>query len=147
MSDRRHDALITLVRELRGLYRYLYNTRPLTGGTSRGLTRSQSELIALVAKHPDGVTTTSLADELQISSAAVTQAVDSLVHKGLLTRKTNPTDRRSTFIALKQHSRHESFETFYAEHISPLFSGLSDAELQQLITLLEKIDKGDGDEQ
>ncbi len=143
MPENRKQQLILFVRELRALYRHLYNTRPGDQPATKGaaLTRSQNELLSVVAKCDGGITTTHLAKELHVSNGAVTQTVDGLVSKGLLSRQENPSDRRSTLICLDRPLQPASFEEFYVDHISPLFADLSDTEIRQLIALLEKIKK------
>lgn len=144
MPKPRDQQLLHLVRQLRALYRDLYNARPgCDAGPALGkpLTGSQTELLSVVTRHRAGITATDLAGVLHISSGAITQLVDPLVEKGLLTRRENPQDRRSILIARKRSATQQSssFEEFYALHISPMFQDLTDGDLEQLITLVQKI--------
>jgi DNA-binding MarR family transcriptional regulator len=145
MSSVRNQQLLQLVRQLRALYRDLYSTRPINCDPpvlwGKSLTHSQSELLSIVAQHKTGITATDLAGILKISSGAITQLVDPLVTKELLTRREHPQDKRSVLIALKHPLSQPlpSFEEFYAAHISPMFEELTDKELHQLTSLIQKI--------
>lgn len=145
MLELRNQKLLLLVRQLRRLYRDLYNARPTDCDTlpvqGASLTRSQNELLSTLVKHKGGLSVTALAETLKISSSAITQLVDPLVKKGLLIRQENPADRRSVLVALKRPAAPQriSFEEFYAAHISPMFEELSDTELDQLLRLTEKV--------
>jgi DNA-binding MarR family transcriptional regulator len=87
------------------------------------------------------VSTKELAAQLDISSSAATQLVDGLVENGNLKRSDNPADRRSQYIELsgaaKKHMK--LMRKLYLKRLSELFSGLSDAELEQYLRLSTKV--------
>lgn len=103
--------------------------------------RGHMALFFRLTKQKEGVAVKDLADSFHITSGAVTQIVDSAVEMGVVTREADPNDRRSQIIKLSQKakSKIDSFKKNYFEHLSPKFSTLSDLELQQLATLLKKI--------
>lgn len=137
----REQQLFNMVRQLRQLYRLLYYTRPTEcSGSSTSLSRAQQELVAVLARQPEGMAAGVLAASLGVSNGAVTQLVDSLAEKGVVTRRAHPDDRRSIMVILTQPSPGaQDFETAYAVHIGPLFDDLSDRELDELLGLIQRI--------
>ena len=62
--------------------------------------------------------------------------------KGLVNREGDPTDRRIVLLKITPKAR-EQFEHFKQEHLSSfaqLFNVLDDEEINQLVTLLDKIE-------
>ena len=95
------------------------------------------------AVRPDGVSLKELAAKLNITAAAASEMVDSLVNRGLLVREPNPNDRRAVRIhfSTAMHKRwlrvHDAFTRLSKE----LIGDLSDDELQILMKTLAKIRK------
>jgi DNA-binding MarR family transcriptional regulator len=59
-----------------------------------GLPQSEIELLRVLSDHP-GYTVSDIARTLGLQSSNVSATVRSLIQRGLVTRTTNPTDRRS----------------------------------------------------
>lgn len=105
-----------------------------------GITPSQWGVLRVIHMR-ERVSTKELAAQLDISSSAATQLVDGLVENGNLKRSDNPDDRRSQYIELsgpaKKHMK--LMRKLYLKRLSELFSGLSDAELEQYLRLCTKV--------
>jgi len=105
------------------------------------LSRKETIFLFMIAKSKDGVTSKDLAMWMWISPGAVTQFIDNLVAKNLVVREEDPNDRRSMKVTLTDfaRSKFESFRKGYMGTVTPFFANLSDSELSQLNTLLEKL--------
>ena len=105
------------------------------------LTRPQTDLLFFVAPHNDGVSVKEIAEEFHVTSGAITQVVDVLVSKKLLSRKEDPSDRRVLRIRLTPHARQQfsEFEKGFIIAVSEKFEQLTDDEINELISLLSKV--------
>jgi len=73
-------------------------------GRALALTGSQFAVLigTAYAQDRDGVSIRSLADHIQLAPTHVTTEVGRLIRKGLLTKKTNPRDRRGVLVMLSR---------------------------------------------
>jgi DNA-binding MarR family transcriptional regulator len=73
-------------------------------GHALALTGSQFAVLigTAYAQDRDGVSIRSLADHIQLAPTHVTTEVGRLIRKGLLTKKTNPRDRRGVLVMLSR---------------------------------------------
>jgi MarR family 2-MHQ and catechol resistance regulon transcriptional repressor len=78
---------------------------------------------------------------LHVSSSAATQLINVLQKKGLVLRKTNPTDKRVSFVELsiKAKKFFNSIKKKTNMHIKKLFSGFTDDELNTFAALIKKL--------
>jgi len=78
---------------------------------------------------------------LEMSSSAVTQLVDGLVHNGFVIRKTNKNDRRAVrlTLSLKGKKQIQAMKEKRINGVVELFESLSDEELHTYLTLHKKI--------
>jgi DNA-binding MarR family transcriptional regulator len=99
-------------------------------------------ILFVLAYKRGGTSVKELADVLSVTSGAVTQFIDVLVEKGLVTREEDPNDRRLLQIKLTKfaRSKFKEFKKDYFVAMSKAFTNLSNEEIMQLITLLNKID-------
>jgi len=84
-----------------------------------------------------------LADVKQISRAAVSQAVDALVVKGLVERAQNPDDRRHVFLTLTENGQ-ELLEAIFwdtSQWMKQYFATLDEDEMSRLMDGMEMIRK------
>lgn len=104
------------------------------------LSRSQVEVLFLVAHSEDPMTPGRLAAELGVTPGAVTQLVTSLVTAGLVEQQRDETDARRRVLTLTAGSRARvaRFEQAVVREFAPLFSELSDDELETLAGLLAR---------
>jgi len=105
------------------------------------LSRPQVMILFFIAPKKNGATVKELAKFMQVTPGAVTQFIDILVKKKLVSREGGSGDRRSiniklTSLAKKQFSH---FKKEYLENIGFAFSSFSTAEIYQFIKLISKI--------
>ena len=96
-------------------------------------------LEALLHKGP--LTITAIQAKVLLASGSMTAAVDRVEKKGLVVRKTTPTDRRARLLELTPEGRRTATALFekHARDLETLMSVLSDAEKQRLYALLKKL--------
>jgi len=108
-----------------------------------GLTSRQTATLLHVAR-ADGLSQLQLARTLRIAPSRVVALADELERRGLLKRRSDPTDRRVRLLRLTRSGRamvHTLTEVTDA-HEAWLTTGLDDAEREQLLTLLKKVAAG-----
>ena len=113
----------TLTR-LRELVNVAAQVRPAVA-TRAGL--SASELVALEHLFAEPLGPAELSRRLQVTSAATSQILDRLGHRGHVEREAHPTDGRRTVVRLTDSGRAEVLE-----HLMPMFRALAemDADLE-----------------
>jgi len=80
-----------------------------------------------------------LAEKKQVSRPAVSQAVSVLVRKGLVTRQTNPADRRETHLELTPYAR-EAMDANYQKNrdwMNEKMKAIAPEELTQILQVME----------
>ena len=99
------------------------------------------DLLAQLDRAPDGLTMGELSSRLMVSNGNVTGLTDALVREGLVSRLTDPDDRRSLRIRLTPAGKH-AFDAMTPTHeqwIDQMMGGLSRAEMAHLLELLGKL--------
>ena len=88
-----------------------------------------------------GVRAKELAEHLRIAPRSVTEVVDALEAKGLVSRTPDPTDRRATVVALTDRGRELSQEVrrLRGAESEKLFRRLSAADRADLARILGKL--------
>jgi MarR family transcriptional regulator, transcriptional regulator for hemolysin len=104
------------------------------------VTRSQWAMIAVVATNP-GATQRMIADMLEMSEASAGRLVDRLCGEGLLERRARNDDRRAKAIYLTDAAEPllEKLTIVARESEDLMFRGFSDAELETLKALLDRV--------
>ena len=125
------------VMKITRLTSYSFNGETITG--------PQAHLLFRISKEKTGVSMKELAEQLCVTSGAITQFIDELVEKKLLVRKPSSVDRRTVKVQLSESAlmHLEVFKQEYIKIITPRFAKLTDEELQQLTRLFDKIGTGD----
>ncbi|MDH6151774.1 MULTISPECIES: MarR family winged helix-turn-helix transcriptional regulator [Paraburkholderia] len=85
------------------------------------------DLMAQLERHPDGLKMTELSRRLMVTGGNVTGITDQLEKEGLVTRDTDPNDRRSISVCLTPAGR-KAFDKMAVAHeqwVVELFGGLS----------------------
>jgi DNA-binding MarR family transcriptional regulator len=149
MTKRRDELMFQLFETMNGFRRQMIASKMQRFHKKR-LGNSQQQLLMCVAhRRDDGITIKELAEQLQVTSGAVTQMVDALETEGFIERREDPDDRRSVriFFAKKAHKQFGHFKTAKLNFLGQLLEPLDDEELEQLISLLTKISnhKSEGD--
>jgi DNA-binding MarR family transcriptional regulator len=103
------------------------------------LTRTQMEIVFMLAQEPK--TTSDLAKALFLTQSAVTQTVDTLVRQGLLERRPDETDRRTTSLYLLEEGKKlaEQLKGLRRRKIEALLSKLTNDEVEAMISITKKL--------
>lgn len=97
------------------------------------------DVMAALARHPEGLKMSELSGYLKVSNGNVTGIVDRLTDEGLVLRVAVPTDKRVQRARLTPKGLN-LFETLAAEHeawIDELLGGLSKQRTREFMTLLD----------
>ena len=105
------------------------------------LSRVQFLILFYIAPKKEGATINEIAKFLRVTPSAVTQFVDILVKKKLVTRQVDLNDRRVISVNLTSPAKKQfaNFKKEYFKNIGGAFSNLSLTELEQFINLISKI--------
>ena len=119
----------TLLRSLRGFEH------------SPGMTMAQFDALAQLSRHPQGMTSSALAQALLVTAGNVTGLMQRLEQRGWVRRESHPSDGRSRVLVLtpagrkvaaREIARHEA-------QIAAALAGLSDATVARLNRDLERL--------
>lgn len=102
------------------------------------------DLMAQLARHPDGLKMRELSRRLMVTGGNVTGLTDRLVAEGLVERRDHPADRRAWTVRLTPEGARQ-FDAMAREHeawVIELFASLSPAQQQQLYALLGTLKAG-----
>lgn len=133
-----------LARQLVGFLRYT----TLAGGgdflrtvSELDLTLTQLKAISLLDESGDPLTVKDLADQLGLSVAATSRAVDALFKRGLVDRDEDPSDRRVRRVRLTRAGRRtvENLLAIRIKGLETLLERLSSAERRKLAVALDAI--------
>lgn len=75
---------------------------------AQGLSPTQGQILALLARHPEGQRLSDLATALGITAATTSDAVRVLVEKGLVRRDRSPQDARALLLTLTAEGQREA---------------------------------------
>ncbi|WP_167726704.1 MarR family winged helix-turn-helix transcriptional regulator [Cryobacterium sp. TMT3-29-2] len=133
------EVLAAVVR----LSRSLANPRSTPFG-STVLTRTQLDVLFVLAHAPDSVTPGKLAALLQVTPGAVTQLVDQLREHDLVEQFASDQDGRVRLLRLTSSARSqvEAFEGVAIQRSAPWFDTLTDDALTNLAGLLAQVKGG-----
>lgn len=126
-------AAAELTRQVRRM-----RTSPFAGDALSG---TQVDALFLLARAADGMTPSALAEALGVTAGAVTQLVDLLAERSLVTRRAHPDDARSRLLLLTDDARARvsAFEAEVRAHSGERFATLDDAALSRLADQLERV--------
>ena len=105
------------------------------------LTLPQFDVMAQIAREPDGISLVELSRRLLVSAGNVTGIVDRLRRGGLVTREAHESDGRATRIRLTARGRRRMAELLprHARDIEALFEGVARSDLRRLRDLLGRL--------
>ncbi|APX12655.1 MarR family winged helix-turn-helix transcriptional regulator [Tateyamaria omphalii] len=107
---------------------------------ARDTTLPRFDVMAALARHPDGLKMSDLSGYLRVSNGNVTGIVDRLTQDGLALRVAVPGDKRALLARLTPKGQ-AAFAALAAEHeawIDDLLGGLSVADAAHMSALLDK---------
>jgi DNA-binding MarR family transcriptional regulator len=139
MDNTREDLLQTLVQLMSSIMKHVrHEGMP----AEPGLSPPQMHVLFSIAHHQEGISVKGLAEYTGVTPGAITQFVDTLVEKGLVARAGDPNDRRVVRLTLTDlaASQFEKFKTEHLASICRVFDVLTDEDIQQLISILRKIE-------
>ena len=141
MNDIRKELLQMLGGKMASVMRRVHTGQAFHFSEFK-LSPPQIHILFFIRKQPEDVSVKDLAKMLKVTPGAVTQFVDTLVKMDLVKREEDPKDRRIIRIKLTELaiSKLEEFRESYLASISQVFEVLSDAEMEELVRLLEKVD-------
>ena len=99
------------------------------------------DLMAQLDRHPGGLKMRELSDRLMVTGGNVTGLTDRLVGEGLVERREDPGDRRTSTVALTAEGQRQ-FRTMARAHeawVAELFGGLNARQQGQLFELLGQL--------
>lgn len=104
------------------------------------VTRSQWNMISVVSKEP-GATQRTIADRLEMSEASAGRLIDRLCAEGLLERHERADDRRARAVFLAEPALPlvRSAGAMITNYEATLFEGFDDAEIEQLLSYIRRI--------
>jgi DNA-binding MarR family transcriptional regulator len=108
-----------------------------------GLSGSQARLVRLLAHGPLRMSV--IAERLAVVARTVTDVVDGAEVAGLVARRDDPTDRRSTLVELTPPGRRllDQLDTARSQSAARVFGVLTEAERGQMLALLHEVGASD----
>lgn len=105
-----------------------------------GVYRSQHQMLMCLGENP-GCSQTFLAEQMHISTAAVTTALQKLEKGGYIVREMSSTDNRANQIRITEKGRVviEQSHRIFAKLEGGMYAGFSEAELQRLQEYYDRI--------
>lgn len=110
-----------------------------------GLTLPQFQALAAIRTHGDSARVQDISEEMVITVGATSKLVDRLERDGLAVRSANPSDRRSSFVAMSARGTHalEQADDAVEEHLREVLgSTLSEAAAGSLLHKLVSLRTG-----
>ncbi|MFE3194129.1 MarR family winged helix-turn-helix transcriptional regulator [Nocardia sp. NPDC059240] len=126
MEDKSRQGVVdlpTLFSDLVRCETRLYNALNDRLREHHGILTSQFESLRYLRAHPNA-RVADLANEFAAGVGAMSKGVDRLENQGWVARQPNPTDRRSSLLALTDDGLHllESAEQTFTQHLTELLS-------------------------
>ena len=142
MNDIRKESLQSLGEKMASVMRRVHAGQSFRFSEFK-LGLSQVRILFFIAKQKEEVAVKDLAEMLKVTPGAITQFVDALVEMELVRREEDAKDRRIIRIKLTELaiSKLEEFKKGYLTSASRVFDVLSDAEIKELVRLLDKVYK------
>lgn len=101
-------------------------------------------LLAIAEAGPEGIASSVMADQLNVTRATVTGLLDNLERDGLVDRLRRKDDKRrvDVFLTKKGQALMKSMMPDHCERVASAMGGLTNAEKRQMIEYLHKIEDG-----
>ena len=142
MRNTRRELLQSLAEKMASVMRRVHHCHGFE--SSKFILRPpQVRILFLIARHNEEVSVKDLAEMLDVTPGAITQVVDSLVDMDLVRREEYIKDRRIIRIKLTELARGklDEFTKGYLASASQVFDILNNAEIRELVRLLDKVDQ------
>lgn len=139
--DKNRQKLVQRLMEKSGrIMKSLHDINDLPFGELQ-LSRPQFMILFFIAPKKAGAKVKDLAKFMGVTPSAVTQFINVLVEKRIVSREEDSRDRRIISIKLTSSAKKKfrRFKKEYFENIGDVFTSLSTAEISQFIRFIEKI--------
>jgi len=106
-----------------------------------GITLARFDFMAQLHRHPEGLAMSVLSRYLMVTGGNVTGLADELEKEGLVARTLDPTDRRSSRVALtrKGRTRFDRLAAMHEAWVVSLFGDMPATDMRQLYDLLGRL--------
>lgn len=130
------DNIGTLMAQVSRLMRRTFDIR----ARQIGVTRPQWQVLSLLARHA-GINQGGLAEILEVEPITLGRMIDRLQDSQMVERRPDPADRRAWRLHLtpKGEEQIERLRPFAEETLETALEGISAAEREQLMTILDRI--------
>jgi MarR family transcriptional regulator, transcriptional regulator for hemolysin len=132
-----------LVHDVARLFARRFNQRSVQ---VLGLTRAQCRVLGYLARN-EGINQAGLAELLEIKPMTLVRQIDRMEQDGWIERRPDPADRRARRLVLTAKARPilAGIRELSSEVRNEAFTGLSEADGQTLIDLLQRVHRGMSD--
>ncbi len=139
MHRTRRELVYRFIEQMERIHRYLGQTAVSQELADLELTLAQLRTLGLLVQGPQRMT--DLAGSLGNGLSSTTSMIDRLVHKGLVERLADPSDRRIVLCQLtgRGHAEMEQFWHVSRWRIEPLAHTLTDDELIRVVSAMDVV--------
>ena len=105
------------------------------------VTLPRFDFMAQLERAPEGLTLGETSRRMMVTNGNVTSLAERLRREGLIAKRTDPQDRRASYVSLTP-AGHAAFVGMAAEHaewVAELFAGLDPADVETLMPLLGRL--------
>lgn len=129
-----------LFERMRQITRDINSSKKLLFG-EHNLSKTEGDILFIIAHEKRGETIKELSKSLKVTHGAISQFVESMTKKGLVSRESDEYDGRITRVILSEKAKEEFkiFEKTHFRKISAIFDELNNEEIETLTGLLTKI--------
>ncbi len=144
MKEVREELLRSLIEKMVNVMKGMHHAGHGFPFGEFKLSRPQVMILFFIARKKEGVSAKDLAAFLNVTSGAITQFIDTLAEKKLVSREEDSKDRRILRIKLTKKAKDKfvAFKKSYYKSVSPAFSAFNQREIEQFIFFLNKIKIG-----
>jgi DNA-binding MarR family transcriptional regulator len=141
MKAGREELLTAATEKLGSIVRSVLTANQFPIGEAK-VGGQQVRIIFYLARKHEGVSVKELAEQLNVTSGAISQFIDALVEKKLVRREEDRHDRRLLRMKLTKSAKGKftNFKKYYFAVVNRAFHSLSNEEIITLLELLNKID-------
>src|SRR5690625_1733246 len=114
-----------------------------------GLSNAVAWPLLVIGRHHDGIRHGAVACHLGVESPSLARGIDHLTSAGLVTRTTDPTDKRATVLTVTSKGRSlcDELETTLAEFRAEVLKDITDAEIETCLRVFGRLHTALGSKQ
>ena len=101
----------------------------------------RERVLGILIDHEGGLRQKAIAEEIGVGPSSMSELIDKLENDGYVERRTDPSDKRATLVALTEKGKARAWEIEDGrnERLGAMFGGLTDEEKKELLRLLDKL--------